>query len=331
MAVPWWAWAAVIAFTLALLALDLFVLHRDAHEVSLREAGWMSAFYAGIGLAFGVLMWVWRGPEAGGEYFAGYLIEKSLSVDNIFVFALIFSYFGIPAKYQHRVLFWGVLGAIAFRAIFIALGAALLNNVDAIVYVFGAFLIYTGIRMARGHTMEVHPDRNPVIRLMRRVIPVTNELHGQRFIFRDAGRWVATPLLAALVMVETMDVVFAVDSVPAIFAITDDVFIVFTANVFAILGLRALYFLLAGTIPRFAYLQMGLALVLVFVGAKMFLTDVGKLPVWISLGVIVAIIGTSLAASIWKARRDRAALASADASTADDDDQVNRQGEPLRK
>jgi tellurite resistance protein TerC len=304
MAVPWWAWVAVIAFTLALLALDLFVLHRDAHEVSLREAAWMSAFYAGIGLGFGALIWVWRGPEAGGEYLAGYLIEKSLSVDNIFVFALIFSYFGIPAKYQHRVLFWGVIGAIAFRALFIALGAALLNNFDWIVYVFGAFLVVTGIRMARGHTVEVHPDRNPVVRLLRRVIPVTSELRGQRFLLREGGRWVATPLLAALVMVETMDVVFAIDSVPAIFAITDDVFIVFTANVFAILGLRALYFLLAGTIPRFAYLQLGLALVLVFVGAKMFLTDVGKLPVWISLGVIAAIIGTSVVASLWKARRD---------------------------
>ena len=302
--VPWWAWAAVVAFTLVLLALDLFVLHREAHEVSLREAGWLSAFYASIGLAFGGLIWVWRGPEAGGEYLAGYLIEKSLSVDNIFVFALIFSYFAIPAKYQHRVLFWGIIGAIAFRALFIALGAVLLNNVDWIVYVFGAFLVYTGIKMARGHSVEVHPDRNPVIRLMRRLIPVSKELRGQSFLVREGGRWVATPLLAALVAVETMDVVFAIDSVPAIFAITDDVFIVFTANVFAILGLRAMYFLLAGTIPRFAYLQTGLALVLVFVGAKMFLTDVGKLPVWISLGVIAAIIGTAIGASLWKARRD---------------------------
>ncbi|WP_217913437.1 TerC family protein [Miltoncostaea marina] len=305
MAVPLWAWGAVIAFTLALLALDLFVLHREAHEVTLREAAWMSGLYAAAGLGFGAVVWAWRGPEAGGEYLAGYLIEKSLSVDNIFVFALIFSYFGIPARYQHRVLFWGVIGAIAFRALFIALGAALLDNVDWIVYVFGAFLVYTGVRMARGHTVEVHPDRNPVIRLMRRLVPVTGELRGQRFLLREGGRWVATPLLAALVMVETMDVVFAVDSVPAIFAITDDVFIVFTANVFAILGLRALYFLLAGTIPRFAYLQLGLALVLVFVGAKMFLTDVGKLPVWISLGVIAAIIGASVAASLWTARRDR--------------------------
>ena len=302
--VPWWAWAAVVAFTLFLLALDLFVLHREAHEVSLREAGWLSAFYAGIGLAFGGVIWAWRGPEAGGEYFAGYLIEKSLSVDNIFVFALIFSYFAIPAKYQHRVLFWGIIGAIAFRALFIALGAVLLNNIDWIVYVFGAFLVYTGIRMARGHSVEVHPDRNPVIRLMRRAVPVSDELRGQRFLVREAGRWVATPLLAALVVVETMDIVFAIDSVPAIFAITDDVFIVFTANVFAILGLRAMYFLLAGTIPRFAYLQTGLALVLVFVGAKMFLTDVGKLPVWISLGAIAAIIGTAIGASLWKARRD---------------------------
>jgi tellurite resistance protein TerC len=302
--VPWWAWAAVVAFTLVLLALDLFVLHREAHEVSLREAGWLSAFYASIGLGFGGLMWVWRGPEAGGEYLAGYLIEKSLSVDNIFVFALIFSYFAIPAKYQHRVLFWGIIGAIAFRAIFIALGAVLLNNFDWIVYVFGAFLVYTGIKMARGHSVEVHPDRNPIIRLMRRFIPVSKELRGQKFLFREGGRWVATPLLAALVAVETMDIVFAIDSVPAIFAITDDVFIVFTANVFAILGLRAMYFLLAGTIPRFAYLQTGLALVLVFVGAKMFLTDVGKLPVWISLGVITVIIGTAVGASLWKARRD---------------------------
>ena len=302
--VPWWAWAAVVAFTLVLLALDLFVLHREAHEVSLREAGWLSAFYAGVGLAFGGLIWVWRGPEAGGEYLAGYLIEKSLSIDNIFVFALIFSYFAIPARYQHRVLFWGIIGAIAFRALFIALGAVLLNSVDGIVYVFGAFLVYTGIRMARGHSVEVRPDRNPVIRLMRRVIPVSDDLRGQRFLLREGGRWIATPLLAALVVVETMDVVFAIDSVPAIFAITDDVFIVFTANVFAILGLRAMYFLLAGTIPRFAYLQTGLALVLVFVGAKMFLTDIGKLPVWISLAVIVAIIGTAIGASIVKARRE---------------------------
>lgn len=299
-----WIWAAVVGATLILLALDLFVFHRTAHEVSLREAALASAFYVAVGLAFGGLVWAWRGPEAGGEYFAGYLIEKALSIDNIFVFALIFAAFAIPPKYQHRVLFWGVIGAIAFRALFIALGAALLNNVDWIVYVFGAFLVYTGIRMARGKEVEVHPDRNPVIRLMRRVIPVTDRVEGPRFVMRRAGRWVATPLLAALIMVETMDIVFAVDSVPAIFAITDDTFIVFTANVFAILGLRAMYFLLAGTIPRFAYLQLGLSLVLVFVGAKMFLTDVGKLPVWISLGVIAAIVGASILASLWRARRD---------------------------
>ena len=302
--VPWWAWAAVIGFTLLLLALDLLVLHREAHEVSLREAGRQSAFYVAVGLAFGGVIWAWRGPEAGGEYLAGYLIEKSLSVDNVFVFALIFSYFAVPAKYQHRVLFWGIIGAIAFRALFIALGAVLLNNVDWIVYVFGAFLVYTGVKMARGHSVEVHPERNPVIRLMRCVVPVSDELRGQRFLVREGGRWVATPLLAALVVVETMDIVFAIDSVPAIFAITDDVFIVFAANVFAILGLRAMYFLLAGTIPRFAYLQTGLALVLVFVGAKMFLTDIGKLPIWISLGVITGIVGTSIVASLWKNRRD---------------------------
>lgn len=301
MAVPWWAWAAVIAFTLVLLALDLFVLHKEAHEVSLREAGWLSAFYAGIGLSFGALMWAWRGPEAGGEYLAGYLIEKSLSVDNIFVFALIFSYFAIPAKYQHRVLFWGIIGAIAFRALFIALGAVLLNNVDWIVYVFGAFLVYTGIKMARGHSVEVHPDRNPVIRLMRRVIPVSDELHGQRFLVRDAGKWVATPLLAALVAVETMDVVFAIDSVPAIFGLTGEPFVVYTSNIFAILGLRNLYFLLAGAVDKFHLLKYGLGTVLIFVGLKMTILNRlwdGHFPITVSLGIIVAVIGASITLSL---------------------------------
>lgn len=303
MTVPLWAWIAVIGLTLVLLALDLFVFHREAHEIRLREAAAYSAFYVAVGVGFGVAVWIGLGAEGGGEYFAGYLIEKALSVDNVFVFALVFSFFGIPRRYQHRVLFWGVLGAIVLRGIFIALGAVLLDRVDFIVYVFGAFLVYTGIKMARRHEIEVHPDRNIAIRLLRKVMPVSSEIDGQKFWVRKAGVLTATPLLAALVMVEAADVVFAVDSVPAIFAVTRDTFIVFTANVFAILGLRALYFLLADTIPRFAYLQTGLAVILVFVGAKMFLTDVGKLPVWISLTVIGAILAASMTASIVARRR----------------------------
>lgn len=311
MDVQLWVWAAFVAFVLVALALDLFVFHREAHEVSFREATVFSAAWVALGLGFGVLVLAFGGAERGGEYFAGYLIEKALSIDNVFVFALIFGYFAIPAHYQHRVLFWGVVGALAMRAVFIALGAELLEAYDFVVYLFGTLLIVTGVRMGLGRSHAVEPDRSLALRALRRVIPVTPELHGGRFFLRRhqapaqlrgrplLGRWVATPLLAALVAAETADLIFALDSIPAIFAITTDTFIVFTSNAFALLGMRALYFMLAGAMKRFVYLQAGLAAVLVFVGAKFIYSDlVGKVPVSVSLPVLALIVGTSIVASL---------------------------------
>ena len=298
MGVDLWVWMAFVGVILSLLALDLFVFHKEAHEVSFKEATLFSAFWIALGLLFGGVIFWWQGPQAGGEYLAGYLIEKSLAVDNIFVFALIFGYFAVPAKYQHRVLFWGVVGALIFRAAFIAGGAALLDRFHWTIYVFGAFLVLTGIRMALHRNEESHPERNPALRLFRRFVPTTDEYDGQRFLVRRAGKLLATPLLAVLVLVETSDIVFAIDSIPAIFAVTDDPFLVFTSNAFAILGLRALYFMLAGMIQRFVYLKIGLAAVLAFVGTKMLLTDVVKLPIWISLLVIALLIATSIIVSL---------------------------------
>jgi tellurite resistance protein TerC len=291
-------WVAFVSFILAMLAVDLFVVHRDAHEVTFREATTWSVVWVTLGLAFGGLLWWWQGAEVAGRYLAGYLIEKSLSVDNIFVFALVFGYFAVPPKYQHRVLFWGVLGALVFRAIFIGAGAALLGSFHWMIFVFGGFLILTGIKMWRTRDSHVDPARNPVLRLMRRALPSTDGYVGQRLFVRQAGRTLATPLFAVLVVVETTDIIFAVDSIPAIFAVTDEPFLVFTSNAFAILGLRALYFLLAGMIDRFAYLKLGLAAVLVFVGAKMLLTDIYTIPIWASLAVIAATIAISVFASL---------------------------------
>ncbi len=316
MEVQLWVWAAFVAFVLAALALDLFVFHRDAHEVSFREATMFSAAWVALGLGFGVLVLAFGGVERGGEYFAGYLIEKALSIDNVFVFALIFGYLAIPARYQHRVLFWGVVGALVMRAVFIALGAELLEAYDFVVYLFGTLLIVTGVRMATGRAHAVDPERSLALRALRRVIPVTDELHGGRFVLHHRhlepsqrrgrpllGRWVATPLLAALVAVETADLIFALDSIPAIFAITTDTFIVFTSNAFALLGMRALYFMLAGAIKRFIYLKAGLAAVLVFVGAKFIYSDLfGKVPVGVSLSVLAMIVGGSIAASLLATR-----------------------------
>lgn len=292
------AWAAFVAFIVAMLLVDLFVRHRDAHEVTLREAGFWSAVWVAMGLAFGLVIWAWQGSTAGGEYLAGYLIEKSLSVDNIFVFALIFSYFGVPAAYQHRVLFWGIFGALVARAIFIAAGAALLDRFSWMIYLFGAFLVLTGIKMLRSNHASIDPGRNPVVKLLGRVMPITDGYRGQKLTVREAGRLMATPLLAVLVVIETTDVLFAVDSIPAIFAVTTDPFLVFTSNAFAILGLRALYFLLAGMMGRFVHLKTGLAAVLVFVGTKMLLSHVYHLPIWASLGVIALLIGGSVVTSL---------------------------------
>ncbi|HVF03468.1 MAG TPA: TerC family protein [Frankiaceae bacterium] len=295
---PLWAWFAVTAAILVMLLIDLLVVHKDAHAVTIREAAYSSAVWVTIGLLFGIIVWVAEGGQSAGEYYTGYLVEKSLSVDNIFVFALLFTYFAVPAALQHRVLFWGVVGALVFRAIFIALGAALLENFHWMIYVFGGFLVVTGIRMAMSKEDHVDPGRNPVIKVMRKLIPITTEYHGQRFFIREAGRRFATPLLAVLVAVETTDIIFAVDSIPAVFAVTDDPFLVFTSNAFAILGLRALYFLLADLMDRFTYLKLGLAAVLAFVGVKMLLSSKWHPPGWLPLVVIAVILGVSIWASL---------------------------------
>jgi tellurite resistance protein TerC len=299
-------WVAFGLFIVGMLALDLFVFHRDAHEVSMREAAIFSAVWIGLGLAFGGLVFLWQGAQAGGEYLAGYVIEKSLSLDNVFVFAMIFTYFAVPARYQHRLLFWGVVGAIVFRAIFIGAGATLLDAFHFLIYVLGVLLLITGWRMWRSRNQHaIDPERNPILRLVRRLVPMTPEYHGQAFFVRQGARWLATPLFAVLVVVESSDIMFAIDSIPAIFAVTNDAFIVFTSNAFAILGLRSLYFLLAGMITRFTYLKVGLSALLAFAGLKILISDVYKMPVALSLGVIVAIIGVSVAASWWTARRTR--------------------------
>ncbi|HEX6844673.1 MAG TPA: TerC family protein [Actinomycetota bacterium] len=302
MEIGFWAWTGFLALIVALLMLDLFVFHREAHEDTFREATKYSIFWVSLGLAFGGVVWVWLGHQAAGEYFAGYLIEKSLSVDNIFVFALLFTYFAVPLKYQHRVLFWGILGALVFRALFIAAGAALLEQFHWTIYVFGAFLIFTGIKMARHKNEEIHPERNPVLRLFRRFVPITPDYRGQHLTVREAGKWMATPLLAVLVLIETTDILFAVDSIPAIFAVTQEPFIVFTSNAFAILGLRALYFMLAGMLDRFVYLKLGLSVVLVYVGVKMLLSSTWKIPIWASLLFIALVLTVSIVASLRKTR-----------------------------
>jgi tellurite resistance protein TerC len=297
-----WLWVGFNVFVLAMLALDLGVFHRKAHEVGVREAAAWSALWVSLALVFNYGVYRFMGPEAGLQFLTGYLIEKALSVDNIFVFVLIFSYFQVPARYQHRVLFWGILGALVMRGAMIAAGAALIHEFHWIIYVFGAFLVFTGIRMATQKEMDIEPESNPVIRLVKRFIPVSSRYHGQSFFVREEvggrTRRVATPLFVVLVLVETTDLIFAVDSIPAIFAITTDTFLVYTSNVFAILGLRALYFLLAGVIHRFHFLKLGLSAVLVFVGAKMLVADVYKVPVGISLGVIALLLGASVVASL---------------------------------
>jgi tellurite resistance protein TerC len=297
-----WPWVGFNVFVLAMLAIDLGIFHRKAHEVSLREAAAWSTVWVTLALAFAYGIHRFMGAQAGLEFLTGYLIEKALSVDNIFVFVLLFSYFRVPPRHQHRVLFWGILGALVMRGTMIAAGAALIAEFHWIIYVFGAFLVFTGIRMAIQTEHGIDPDANPVIRLVRRLMPVSDRYDGQKF-FTRAGvggrmRLAATPLFVVLVLVETTDLIFAVDSIPAIFAVTTDPFLVYTSNVFAILGLRALYFLLAGVIHRFHYLKLGLAAVLVFVGAKMLLADVYHVPVGISLGVVALLLGIAVAASL---------------------------------
>lgn len=308
-----WLWIGFNLFVLALLALDLGVFHQKAHKVSIREATIWSIVWITLSLLFNVGMYFfwddiapasdYTNSEAALAFLTGYLLEKSLSVDNIFIFVVIFTYFAVPAMYQHRVLFWGILGALIMRGILIVIGAALLKEFHWIIYVFGVFLIFTGARMAIERNEEAHPEKNPVIKLLRRVMPVTENYEGEQFFVRRMGKLMATPLFLVLLVVESTDLIFAVDSIPAIFAVTDDPFIVYTSNVFAILGLRSLYFLLAGVVDKFHYLKLGLSAVLVFVGVKMLLTDIYKLPIGLSLTVIATILAISIVASIQRARR----------------------------
>jgi tellurite resistance protein TerC len=299
--VPIWAWAAVLGVILLMLAVDL-VAHRRAHVVGVREALAWSGVWVALGLAFGAVVWWAWGGEFAGQYFAGYVIEKSLAVDNVFVFAIIFGYFAVPREYQHRILFYGVLGALVFRAVFIAAGSVLIASFAWILYVFGAFLVVTGMRMALHREQTADYDRNVVLRAYRRIVPSTDRFHGKKFLVRQGGRWVATPLLTVLVLIEISDVVFAVDSIPAIFAVTQEPFLVFTSNAFAVLGLRAMYFLLADLMHRFVYLKLGLALVLVWVGVKMLLLEIYKIPTALSLAVVGLILGTAIAAGLIRTR-----------------------------
>lgn len=293
-------WAGFIGFVLAMLAVDLGIFHKHSHEVSAKEAGLWSAVWVAFAAAFNVGIYFLFGRERALEFATGYVIEKALAVDNIFVFVVIFSTFAIPAIYQHRILFWGVIGALVMRAGFILAGGAFLQRFHWAIYVFGGVLAITGVKLLLQRNQEMHPERNPIVRWFQRVFPVTPELAGDKFIVLKAGRRYATPLLVALVAVEVTDVIFAVDSIPAIFAVTKDPFIVFTSNIFAILGLRSLYFLLAAVITKFVYLKVGLSFVLIFVGAKMLMMDLVKIPIGLSLGIIAGILAVSIVASLFK-------------------------------
>lgn len=301
-----WLWIGFVGFVLGMLALDLGVFNRKAHAISLREAAIWSSVWIGLSLLFNAALFFWQGPGVALQFFTAYLIEKSLSVDNIFVFVLIFSSCAVPEKYQHRVLFWGILGALIMRGALIALGTTLILLLHWVLYLFGAFLVFTGIRLAFRREKEISPDKNPLIRLTKRFLPVSEHFEGSRFFVRQSGGLVATPLLLVLVLIESTDLIFALDSIPAILAITVDPFLVYTSNVFAILGLRSLYFLLAGSVQRFRYLNVGLAAILVFVGVKMLLTDLAHIPIGLSLGCIAVILACSILASLfagWKEQR----------------------------
>lgn len=308
-----WPWIGFNAFVLALLALDLGVFHRTSRAVSLKEAAFWSVVWVALAMLFNVGIYVFKGFDVAIQFFTGYLIEKSLSVDNIFIFVLLFSAFHVSAAYQHRVLFWGILGALIMRGILIATGTFLLEQVHWIIYLFGAFLIFTGIRMFLRREEVVHPEKNVLLKLARRWLPITQTYVEDRFLVRRSGkqakyvegnrRWMVTPLLLVLLVVESTDLLFAVDSIPAVFAVTNDPFIVYTSNVFAILGLRSLYFLFAGVINKFYYLKVALAIILVYVGVKMVLADVYHIPTLLSLAVIACVLSIAILASVIRSRR----------------------------
>ena len=318
---PMWLWLLFLGVVIALLVFDLGVLHRDDHVIEVKESLWLSAGYIGMGLAFGAWVWWYLGPESGMAYATGFMIEKTLAMDNVFVIAMLFAFFAVPLKYQHRVLFWGILGVIVLRAIMIGLGTALVTQFSWVLYVFGAFLVATGFKMLFVIHQQFDIANNAVLRFLQRHLRVTDKPHGNRFWVRlpapeepggppSATRdtplvWWATPLFLALVLIEVVDLVFAVDSVPAIFAITQDPFIVYTSNIFAILGLRALYFALAALIHRFKYLKYALAVVLIFIGTKIFAVNLlGKMPAWISLSVTFGLLLCGVLYSLYRTRSD---------------------------
>jgi tellurite resistance protein TerC len=306
LAVPPAYWIAFCAGMVMLLVLDMFVFHRHAHEPTLRESAMWTVFWCSLAVAFNGWIW-WRfGSETAVTFFTGYLVEWALSMDNVFVFVVIFAYFGVPIRYQYRVLFWGIMGAIVMRLTFIVVFGELIERYNWILYFFGAFLLYTGIKLARAHGTETHPDQNIILRFARRWLRVAEGSHGEQFFVRQNDRLYVTSLFLVLLVIESTDVVFAVDSVPAIFAITQESFIVFTSNVFAIMGLRALYFLLAGVMNLFRYLSYGLSAILIFIGIKMLVHHWWKPEPWQSLLVIVFLLGASIVASLVVARRERA-------------------------
>ena len=307
-----WHWLAFGVLVAVLLVLDLVVFHRDSHEPSLRESALWTLVWCLLALAFNGLVWAWRGPVIGIEFLTGYLVEWSLSMDNVFVFAVVFSFFGVPLKYQYRVLFWGIIGAVIMRLAFILAGTALLHQFEWILWIFGAFLIYTGIKLAMHSDSQVSPENNLLMRIAKRWFPVAKENHGQRFFVTENGRRCITPLFLVLLVIESTDVLFAVDSVPAIFGVTKDSFTVFTSNIFAILGLRALYFLLAGVMDLFRYLNYGLSAVLIFVGAKMVAEfwfggaqNAHLISPAVSLAIILSLLAISIIASILAKRREQ--------------------------
>jgi len=293
-----WPWIVLAVLVGGLLALDLLVFHRHAHRDSMRQAAWWSVFWVGLGLAFALFVGFTRGDDAAFAYLTAFLIEKSLSVDNLFVFLALFTYFGVKPEYQHRVLFWGIIGALISRGVFIVAGVALLEEFHWLLYVLGVVLIATGARLGLGEGGEVHPERNIVVRWASHVLPVVRGYHGQRFVIRDAGRWRFTPMILVLLAIESTDVMFAVDSVPAVLAVSRDVFVVYSSNIFAILGLRALYFVLAGAMNALRLLRPALALILVLVGAKMMLSEVVDVPTWLSLVAVAVILAAASVASL---------------------------------
>ena len=300
---PLWAWIALIVGVLVFAAIDMLVFARGQHEVPIRTAALWSLVWISLGLGFAGVLGATQGGQAAGEYVSGYLIEWSLSIDNLFVFAVIFAYFAVPKEVQPRVLLFGVLGALVFRGIFIAIGAVALGAAHWVIYVFGAFLIFTSYRLARSGTAEVDPSRNRLLQLVRRFVPSTEHYQGNRVFVREKGRRLATPVFAVLLVVASTDVLFAIDSIPAIFAVTDEAFIVLAANCFALMGLRAAYFVVVGALGRFEYLHYGLAVVLGVVGLKMLTSDVYEPPIWLTLGSVVLILGVSVLASLWATRK----------------------------